>query len=61
MGPLADLLVDACFLPQWDSEDRSPPTEEKHVREKIDESPAQLASRRPSNSVGFARTSMTSR
>jgi hypothetical protein len=20
MGPLADLLVDACFLPQWDSE-----------------------------------------
>jgi hypothetical protein len=39
MGPLADLLVDACFLPQWDSEDCSPPTEEKHVREKIDESP----------------------
>ena len=21
MGPLADLLVDACFLPQWDPED----------------------------------------
>jgi hypothetical protein len=21
MGPLADLLVDACFLPQWNSKD----------------------------------------
>ena len=46
MGPLADLLVDACFLPQWNSEDRSPPTEEKHVREKLTRAPAQLASKR---------------